>query len=178
MQLRNISHIRRFLTTDVCTTLTCSLIMSRLDYCNSLLHGISSALLSKLQKVQNNAARVITHTERHCHITPILKALYWLPIESRIHYKLLLYTYKALHELAPSYIIDLLPQHVRSKPLRSQVATQLMIPRTNTVTYGDRDFSHAAPVLWNSLPAPLRNTHELIAFKKALKTHLFLQAYD
>ena len=55
-------------------------VSSRLDYCNSLLYGISDGLLSKLQTVQNTAARVVTGTRKFDHITPVLHQLHWLPV--------------------------------------------------------------------------------------------------
>ena len=73
--LRNIAHIRRYLTVD-------SLVTSQLDYCNSLLVGLPNTLLNKLQQVQNTAARMITRTPRNHHITPVLNELHWLPTKS------------------------------------------------------------------------------------------------
>ena len=80
------------------------LITSRLDYCNALINGISNTTLNKLQHVQNTAARIITRTSRHSHITPVLKKLHWLPVKYRVQYKVLTHTYKALHEEYPAYI--------------------------------------------------------------------------
>ena len=71
--LYKISRIRRYLSEDVTKTLVNSLVTSRLDYCNSLLYGLPSILLNKLQKVQNTAARIIKRIPRQNHITPILK---------------------------------------------------------------------------------------------------------
>ena len=68
--------------------LLCAFVLSRLDYCNSVLEGCPKYLLSKLQKVQNNAARLIFRTTRSAHVTPRLHSLHWLPIEKRIEYKL------------------------------------------------------------------------------------------
>ena len=69
-----------------------SLVTSRFDYCNGLLCGIPEELICKLQRVQNNAARVITLTKKHNHITPVLKELHWLPVRKRIEFKILLST--------------------------------------------------------------------------------------
>jgi hypothetical protein len=79
-QLRNIGRIRKYLTTDATKTLVNCLVISKLDYCNSLLFGIPKLTVNKLQRVQNTAARIITKTPRHDHITPVLKELHWLPI--------------------------------------------------------------------------------------------------
>jgi hypothetical protein len=94
-QIRNIGMIRKYLDLDATKTLVHAYVTSRLDYCNSLLYGISKELIDKLQRVQNTAARLITRTKKFDHITPILKELHWLPIEERIKYKVLLLAHKA-----------------------------------------------------------------------------------
>ena len=91
--LRNISRIHRYLSEDACRTIIQSLVISRLDYCNVLLNGLLKIIISKLQRVQNTAAHIIARTPRAEHITPVLMDLHWLPIEKRIHYKVLLHTY-------------------------------------------------------------------------------------
>ena len=95
-QIRQIGHIRQYLTTDATKSLVNSLVTSRLDYCNALLSIVPKTILNKLQNVQNTAARVVTRTSRYCHITPILKELHWLPVQYRVQYKSLTHTYKAL----------------------------------------------------------------------------------
>ncbi|KAK0150263.1 LanC-like protein 1 [Merluccius polli] len=57
---------------------------------HSLLYGLPSTVLQKLQYVQNSAARLLTHTPSREHITPILRQLHWLPPgfvvgEERVH---------------------------------------------------------------------------------------------
>jgi len=73
--------------TDACMY---SLILSRIDYCNAVLHGAPSATIHKLQRVglQNNAARIVHQAPRRPHVHSLLKELHWLPVEQRISYKL------------------------------------------------------------------------------------------
>jgi len=65
-------------------------------YCNSILYGLPKFEHDKLQRIQNIAARRITGTKRKEHITPTLKDLHWLPVKSRIVFKILLLTNKAI----------------------------------------------------------------------------------
>ena len=86
-ELRRISFIRHLLSTDATKTLVSAIILSRLD-CNSLLFDCPQYLLSKQQKVQNNAARLVLRVSKTDHISPHLASLHWLPIDSQIQYKL------------------------------------------------------------------------------------------
>jgi hypothetical protein len=61
----------------------------RLDYCNALLYGLPICLISKLERVQNAAARLIFEAPRYCHITPLLIELHWLNIKRRIEFKII-----------------------------------------------------------------------------------------
>ena len=101
--------------------LLCVFVLSRLDYCNSLLAGCPKYLLSKLQKVQNNAARLIFRTTRSAHVTPMLHSLHWLPIEQRIEYKLSLLCFKIISHKTPIYLLHL---YTPSRQLRSSTGTE------------------------------------------------------
>ena len=176
--LRNIGQVRKRLTEKATKSLVQSLVISRLDYGNSLLCGLPQDLLAKLQSVQNKAARMITLTKRREHITPVLKTLHWLPVDVRIDFKVLLLVYKALNGLAPQYIRDLLQEYQPSRQLRSSSRDMLEIPKSRTVRYGDRSFAVCAPKIWNNLPLAVRQCVSVSCFKSNLKTHLFNLAYS
>ena len=152
-------------------------ITCKLDNCNSLLYGIPHNLIQRLQLVQNCAARLVFNKRKFEHCTPLLIDLYWLPIKQRIVFKILVTTYKALNGLAPGYITDLLDRYVPMRSLRSSNQLLLKVPSTNTVSFGDRAFSVAAPKLWNSVPYEIRSAESLNQFKSKLKTYLFRIAY-
>ena len=106
----NIRRIRKFLSFEAAKTLIQALVISRLDHWNSILHGIPAIQTNKLQRVQNTAARLVllTNTPRYSHITPVMVDLHWLPVKFRIIFKVILFTFKAAHGIAPSYINSLL----------------------------------------------------------------------
>jgi hypothetical protein len=84
--LRNIGIVRKQLTNDATKLLVQSMVLSRLDYCNSCLKGVSEASLDRLKLVQNCAARLVMRTKRWQDITPTLMEIHWLPIRKRIDY--------------------------------------------------------------------------------------------
>ena len=176
--LYRIGRIRKFLNRSTTEKLVHAFITSRLDYCNSLYSHLPVSLTSRLQRIQNSAARLVTLSRKHEHITPILYDLHWLPVSQRVDFKLLLLTYKCLHDQAPAYLSSLLTYHNTGIRTRRQGTQPLIEPRYKQENYGKRAFSVAAPRLWNSLPPSIRSTDTLPAFKSKLKTYLFLNAYS
>ena len=119
IQIRHISSIRHFLTTQATKTLVCSLVLSRLHYCNSLISGCPQYLLDKLQKVQNAAPRLACKAKKSDHIHPILENLHWLPVTHRIRYKISTICFNAISGTAPQYLSDLLQPYTPARQLRS-----------------------------------------------------------
>jgi len=154
---RSVSKIRSCLPQWLVENLTSSLVLSRLDYCNSLLAGLPKKAIMPLQRTMNMAARLVFKSQRFEHVSPLLKELGWLPVEQRIQSKVLTLTHKARHGLAPSYLAELLHQFQPVRALRSCVDNKLAVPFLRLKTVGDRSFSSAGPRLWNSLPQFLRN---------------------
>ena len=92
--IRALRHVRVSMSTDIMKAVASAIVCALLDYCNSLLYGVSAASLHKLQRVQNNLARLIKGTENRDRITTVLQAINWLPVTSRITYKIAILTYK------------------------------------------------------------------------------------
>ena len=172
-QLRNISKIRSVLSRGTTETLVHALVLSRLDNGNALLCNISCEFLTRLQRVQNTAARCIMGIRKRDSVSRALITLHWLPVKERIQFKVLLLTWKALHSEAPTYIQDMLTPKKHTRQLRSTSDLLLEVPRTNLKTYGDRAFAVYAPKLWNALPSFLKECETKDSFKTALKTYLF-----
>ena len=176
--IRQISSIRQYLTLQATKILVCAFVLSRLDYCNSLLSGCSQYHIDKLQKIQNSAARLVTRTRKRDHITPILHSLHWLPVRARIEYKLSVLCHNFFSGSCPLYLSTCLSVYSPSRNLRSSADTRILAkPSVRTKSYGERSFSFCAPSIWNSLPQHIRHIGSLPAFKRALKTHLFCKYY-
>ena len=175
--LRNIARVRSIIPQKTAETLVHAFITSRLDYCNALLYGLPAYAISRLQSVQNSAARVVTRSRKYDHITPILQDLHWLPVQERIVFKILMMTWRALHGLAPDYISELVTPYVPGRRLRSANENLLVVPASRLRSFGDRRFVHAAPTLWNALPLNIRKAQSLTQFKSLLKTHLFVRTF-
>ena len=102
--IRNIGKIRNLLSYDACSTIIHALISCRLDYCNSLLYNVPTHKIDRLQRLQNQCARILTKSPRREHITPVLKSLHWLKIQDIITYKILMLTYKSYYNIIYIYI--------------------------------------------------------------------------
>ena len=170
-------YIRQYISTRDCCTVIHAVTSSKLDYCNALLFGLPNSATYQLQRAQNTAARIVTRTKKFEHITPALINLHWLPVHSRIDYKILLLTYKAIHSLTPEYLSDILQLYIPVRTLRSSDKNLLSTTSYKQINYGGRSFAYAAPKLWNSLPTDIRQASSVDSFKRKLKTYLFGKAF-
>ena len=183
-ELKRISTIRKHLTQDAVKLLVTSCVLSRLDYCNSLLMGLDNtnkSAIKPMQKVQNSAARLVLGANRRQPCTPLLKSLHWLPIAQRIQYKVGCLCFNIISGSAPSYLSDILPLHEftpYSQKLRSfSDSRKFQENKYNRKKHGFRSFSVYGPHFWNSLPYSVRNSKDINSFKTCLKTHLFKQSF-
>ena len=93
-------------------------------------------ILDKLQKVQNSAARLVFKARRLEHIKPLLQKLHWLPVVSRIQYKVATLCYNSFTESYPVYLSELLTVYHPNRQLRSISDTRtFLIPFTKTKTF-------------------------------------------
>ncbi|KAK2183182.1 hypothetical protein NP493_321g03006 [Ridgeia piscesae] len=174
--LRTINNISRFLPRPTKERVVNAIITSRLDYCNALLYGTSAVNIARLQRIHNTAARLITRSPRGDSATPLLRELHWLPIVCRVDFKLLVFTYKAMHNDAPVYLCELVCPYQPTRTLRSANNNMLQVKRTRTKA-GDCSFAIAAASLWNNLPTVIKTCDNLTSYKRLLKTHCFRIAY-
>jgi len=152
--IRALRHIRPTLSKEVANTVACSIVSTRIDYCNSLLHGTTEKNLHKLQRVQNALARVVTGSARRNHIQPVLKELHWLPVAQRVQYKVAVITHKVLSTRQPLYLADIIKEHRPTRQLRSSTQNLLAVRKTNT-RLAELAFSISSAAVLNSLPDKL-----------------------
>ena len=174
--IRALRHIRQTLSTNDEKTVAIALVGSRLDYANSILYGPSAASISKLQRIQNSLARVVTCSKPRSGATRLLKDLHWLPIQHRINFKIATITFKTRLTLKPLYLSALVLNYVPGRDLRSTDGYLLQAPRTRTVT-GSRAFRSAAQKACNELPVDIRAEPSLFSFCRKLKTFYFKIAF-
>ena len=140
-QLRRLGKIRPFLSTDAANKLAVSFVLTRLDYCNSLLAGLPDNKLNKLQRIQNHAARIVLRKPRHVSATSLLRTLHWLPVKARIQYKIACLCFQCLsHNTMPPYLSDLLYPYQPPRTLCSLDTSLLSVPRFCLETFGQRSF--------------------------------------
>ena len=172
--IRALRHIRPMLSVASANQLACSIVASRLDYCNSLLVNTSKHNIDRLQRLQNKLARIVCGAPARATALPLLHNLHWLPIDQRITYKICTLTYSALSSSTPPYLRNALTPYVPTRLLRSSDAKLLSIPPTDQLLVSAKNaFSIAAPTIWNSLSLATRLAPSLNAFKRKLKTELF-----
>ena len=179
-ELRRLASIRRFLTSTATATLVSAFVLSRIDYCNSLLFGSTHDVTSYLQRIKNYAARVILRLPKSSSITIHLKSLHCLPVKVRSTYKIACLCYLCHSSTAPSYVADMLhkkPLHTRNTRSSSHTMPLLNRHAHSKATPGDFSFSFASSSVWNSIPNDVRCDLSLSSSKSRLKTYLFRSAY-
>ena len=138
-------------------------------------------LLSRSQKVQNSAAKLVFKACKCDHVQPLLQALRWLQVQARLDYKLSTICHN-FSDSSPAYFSGLLTVYNPSRQLCSSADTWILRnPHVRTKTFGQGCFSHCAQKQWNSLPSDndihRNQSSKTNAFKTALKIHLYKQKH-
>ena len=178
--LRRLFQLRNLVSKQVMTQRVTALILSRLDYCNSLLIDVPASTIAPLQHVQNTAACLVLGLDRRSHITPALRQLHWLPVRFRIIFKVAVTMHHVFHQRCPSYLTSLI-SFSAADPGRSRLrasSTRAAITVRTRTSLGRRAFSVSGPSVWNNLPAELRLIDSHPLFRRRLKSHLFELAFN
>jgi len=154
--------------------LASAFILSRLDYCNSVLAGLPKSTIATLQRVQIAAARIILNLRPRDNISYVLRQVHWLPIEARIQFKLCLLMHLIHTGRCPSYnsdTVQLVADLASRTGLRSASTSQYILPRLRTI-FGEHVFLLSGLNAWNLLPKRFHLIESTVSLKK-LKTFLF-----
>ena len=163
--LRRIGSIRKYIIAGICHKLVVTLVTSNIVYCNGLLGGLTAKDVDRLQRLQNRAARLVSHSKAAIHITPIPKDLHWLPIRGRINYKIIVTVYKCIHRLAPKYLSSILTTRKRDNRLRQKHVCHELNTHSRAKLVGKQAFGTRAPELWNKLPLNIKTIRTLQSLK-------------
>ena len=154
-----------------------ALILSKLDYCNSLLVGTPECHLSHLQCVQNMVCRVVCNLRKFYHVSPSMFSLHWLKVWECITFKIAYMVYCCKMGSAPDYLTDLLPSATHNHLLRSSTSGRIPPARCQTSLASAGSFSVVGPKIWNNLPPAVQSKVSTDSFRKCLKTFLFSRSY-
>ena len=168
--LFNIRKIRKYLSTESTIALVQSLVLSRLQYCNSLLINSKLKLFYGLNRVIKSSTRLIFNIKRcdQISITKKLGDLNWFLMDNMCKFKILSITHKTIILKKPIYLNKLLNEELM-RNTRLQYSNLLSVPKINLMRIGKISFGWAAPSMWNSLPKSLRCTRSHTEFKKKLR---------
>ena len=155
---------------NVTTRLVIALVISRFDFCSSLLVGLPLCTTEPLQLIQNAAAPLIFELSPSEHTTPSLLQLYWLPIRWRVQFKLWCFMHAVVTGRSPAYLGSIVQRATQSRSGLRPSSFDFSVPKTRT-KFGQRAFSYAGPSTWNTLPRNICETVESASFTKLLKTH-------
>ena len=162
-------------------SLIVALVLSRLDYCNSVLFGLPANLIQRLQSVQNAAAWLTFRIRRSEHITPAPISLHWLRIPERTSFKLAVLTYWSIHCTSASYLqscFTRVSDMTSRGRLRSSTSHRLAVPPVRLSTVGRRAFPVSGVTVWNDLSLHVASAPSLAVFRQRLETFLFSRSYQ
>ena len=174
--LHNLRIIRPFINCNTAKLLAKFHILPRLEYCNSCLYVSLQSIINKLQRLHNSAIRFIFNITKYCrqHISPLRTKLHWLPIKSRIIYKIALTTHLSTHHNTPDYLANLLTPNTTIYEQRHINKFKLKTPVILHLTSSQHKyFSIHAPKIWNDLPYHILSINSTVTFRSKLKTYLF-----
>jgi len=154
----HLRQIRRVVGEDVTSQLISVFVLSRLDYCNSLLAGLPRTSVEPLQRVQNAAARLVLNLGLRDHVTPALKQLHWLPVEHRIKQKSCTLMHQIHTGRAPRWLAHSVQSIAESsrRPGLWSANTANYIKRRTRTKFGQRCLSHTGSAAWNPYLTALR----------------------
>ena len=118
-------------------------------------------------------ARVLTHTKKFDHISPVLRALCRPSIKKQLLVRDATMLYKIVNGLAPPYLQCYVNKRSSIHSYNTRSRDNLVVPFCRTAT-AQRSFSYRAINNWNSLISEeTKNSATLSVFKRAVKREIY-----
>ena len=153
--IKRIASIGHLLDEETMKIIMQARVLSKLDYCSSLLIGMTDYNLDKLQKIQNMACRIIFKLRKYNHVSDHLSQLHCLKVGQCMIYKTLMVVFKCKHNLVPPYLHDLL-NYTHNCHLRSTDQNKLPTVKFNAALVMKSSFKSMGSHVWNDLPTEIR----------------------
>ena len=168
-------RIKPFVPQSSLVTIYNTMFLPHLDYGIILWSNCGNTNLSRIQKLQNTAMRIIISAPFRTHINDMLKTLGFMDVRNRISYVTGCMMYKVINGMTPSYLNQLFNYvyNIHSLCTRKSKAGDLYTPKCNT-NYGRNTFQYKGCVLWNVISRNIRNANTFMSFKMNFKKDLKL----
>ena len=170
--LCQINRIKHLFDLKSLENLIHALVFSQLFYCSPVWSSTSKKNVSKMQSVQNFAARVVTGSRKFEHVTPVLRDLNWLPVSSMLKYTVGILTFKCVNGLAPRYLCSPFVTRATVHDRNTRNKNKLDIPGYKSAA-GKWSFLYRSVTMWNSLPTAITDCNNLAMFMRKSKDYLF-----
>jgi len=151
--LRRLRQLRGVVTDKSMKHLVTSMVLSRIDYCNSELFGLPASTLAPLQCVQNVAAQLVLKLDHRTPVKSALQRLHWLPVKARTEFKIATLMHAIHRQRGPAYLSNMMQFNTAESArlqLRSSTTNAVFVVRTRT-QFGKRAFSVCCPSIWNQI---------------------------
>ena len=172
--LGQISRVKHAFRKNILVTMINSLVFSKLYYCSSIWSNTSPSNISKLQGVQNFAARIGSGTRKFDHVTPALKNLRWIPVKSHLYLRDAIVAFKSMTGQVPNCLSSNFISRGNISGRATRSSTQLNIPLFKTKS-GQRTFYYRTVALWNAVKPHFKLSESVTIFKRKMKALLLNQ---
>ena len=176
-RLGQINRVKHVLDKDTLTIVVNCLVFSKLFYCSNVWSNTTESNLDKVQKVQNFACRIVSGVKKFDHITPVLRAVQWLPIRQLLYYRNAVMAFNCVTGCAPDSLTDQFIKRSDVSTRTTRNSQKLQIPLLKSAT-GQRSFYYRTVKIWNTLDPSLKLSKTLQEFKRKLKIFLLKDFMD
>ena len=149
-------------------------IAHRLCQCNAIWN-----LKEAIKHIPNMCVKLVLGKSKYDSASQALQQLHWLPVQERIHHKILTLTHKCIYGQAPEYLKNII--EIKGKHNKNMYSDENgLLLRSSYIkhqTFASHSLKYTAPALWNGLPLHIRDIKDIATFKCQLKTHLYRKGF-